>query len=136
MIILKSNQITMIKQIILLLFIDLISITYNKYIFPFIINYISYEYYNIGIIFMLILTQIDNFTIYNDYINLINKYKNVPTPIQSPTIEPLKDHKINGIILNYLTYISNKQDEIYKMNIKKKRFNNRISRSYNNLNDI
>lgn len=136
MIILKSNQITMIKQIILLLFIDLISIIYNKYIFPFIINYISYEYYNIGIIFMLILTQIDNFTIYNDYINLINKYKNVPTPIQSPTIEPLKDHKINGIILNYLTYISNKQDEIYKMNIKKKRFNNRISRSYNNLNDI
>jgi len=126
----------MIKQIVLLFIIDVISITYNKYIFPFIIKYVSYEYYNIGIIFMLILTQIDNFTIYNDYINLKNKYKNVSTPIQSPTIEPLKDHKINGIILNYLTYISNKQDEIYKMNIKKKRFNNRISRSYNNLNDI
>jgi len=126
----------MIKQIVLLFIIDVISITYNKYIFPFIIKYVSYEYYNIGIIFMLILTQIDNFTIYNDYINLKNKYKNVPTPIQSPTIEPLKDNKINGIILNYLTYISNKQDEIYKMNIKKKKFNNRISRSYNNLNDI
>ena len=126
----------MIKQIVLLFIIDVISITYNKYIFPFIIKYVSYEYYNIGIIFMLILTQIDNFTIYNDYINLKNKYKNVSTPIQSPTIEPLKDNKINGIILNYLTYISNKQDEIYKMNIKKKRFNNRISRSYNNLNDI
>lgn len=126
----------MIKQIVLLFIIDVISITYNKYIFPFIIKYVSYEYYNIGIIFMLILTQIDNFTIYNDYINLKNKYNNVSTPIQSPTIEPLKDNKINGIILNYLTYISNKQDEIYKMNIKKKRFNNRISRSYNNLNDI
>ncbi len=139
----------MIKELILLIFIEILSIIYNTYLFPFIINILSYNTYNNIIICFLILIQIDNFTIYSDYKKLKLKYDELKkitnttntTPIlkpeekTEPIIEPLKDDKINGVILSYLTYISKKQDEIYNINIKKKHFNRRISKSYNNLNE-
>ena len=119
----------MIKEIILLIIIQLISIIYNYYLFPLIIKIISYNIYHNIIISLIILIQIDNFTLYYD----LTTNNSLNTEPLKPN--PLKDDKINGIILNYLTYISKKQDEIYKMNIKRG-FNKRISRSYNNLNEI
>ncbi len=56
----------MLKEIILLIIIYFISMFYNYYINPFILSFISIYIYNNIIISLLILIQIDNFTLYRE----------------------------------------------------------------------
>ena len=57
----------MLKEISLLTIIYLFSILYNHFI-KYLLLYISFDIYNNIIISIIILVQIDNFIIYNDYI--------------------------------------------------------------------
>lgn len=52
---------------LLLIIIYLISVLYNIHIYPLILTVISINLYNNIIFTLLILSQIDNFVLYNDY---------------------------------------------------------------------
>ena len=58
----------MIKEFSLLTIIYIFSMLYNYFIRYLFLLYISYNFYNNIIISIIILVQIDNFIIYNDYI--------------------------------------------------------------------
>ena len=62
-----------IKQILLLSLIMFISYLYGQYLLQYILIIIPIEIYNIIIIFIVILIQMDNFILYNDFSTKYNK---------------------------------------------------------------
>lgn len=56
----------MVKEISLLFFISFISIIYNNFITPYLLLYINKNFYENVLIIYVILTQIDNYYLYND----------------------------------------------------------------------
>lgn len=65
----------MIIQITVLGFIRIISIYYVNYIIPIITKFISITTYNIFFTNIIILVQLDNFSLFNELNNLKNKNK-------------------------------------------------------------
>lgn len=119
----KSN---MIKEVSYISFLFGISYFHTIFVFPVIISYISINTYNSIIIFLLVLIQIDNLNLFYDL------SKNMPP------VEINKDVNTENIkiIINQLAYISRKQEEyIYQKHLKYKK-SNRMTRSYNDLNNI
>ncbi len=95
----------MFKSILLLIIIYFISVLFNYYIYPLILTIISINFYNNIIITLLILIQIDNFVLYNDYTNVKlekdifrNKFKLL---FKKPKLSKSFNDKINELILNY-----------------------------------
>jgi hypothetical protein len=95
----------MFKSILLLIIIYFISVLYNNYIYPILLTVISINLYNNIIISLLILIQIDNFMLYNDYTNVklekdifLNRFKLL---FRKPKLSKSFNEKINELILNY-----------------------------------
>lgn len=115
----------MIKEITYIGFLIGVSHFHTLFIFPVITSYISINIYNSILIFLLVLIQIDNLNLFYD----LSKNTN---------IEINKDVNTENIkiIINQLAYISRKQEEfIYQKHLKYKK-NGRMTRSYNDLNNI
>jgi len=121
----------MIKELTLLSSIGIISYIYNCIIYPYIVLLIDYRLYNIIIPYMIIIIQLDNFTLLKD----LQKKK------EEDREQEKMDERYLKIISNQLLYICKKQDEIIKNIIieekknKHKMLVNKINRSYNDLND-
>lgn len=90
----------MVKEISLLFFISFISIIYNNFITPYLLLYINKNFYENVLIIYVILTQIDNYYLYND----LNK--------------SIKTRDINAenlnLIVKRLSNISNKHKRMTK----------------------
>lgn len=113
----------MIKEIILLVFIYIISTFYNEMIQPIIMEYISINYYNNILISILILIQIDNFTLFYDLSkSLENKNNNSQI-----------EEKYMKIILNQIEYINKKEREINRRIVKFKENHKKLNRSCNDI---
>lgn len=90
---------------LLLIIVYFISVLYNIHIYPLILTVISINLYNNIIITLLILIQIDNFVLYNDYTTVrlekdifLNRFKLL---FQKPKLSKSFNDKINNLILNY-----------------------------------
>jgi hypothetical protein len=94
----------MLKEIILLLIIYLTSILYNYYISPFLLLYISNELYNNIIISLIILTQIDNITLYkeNEEVKLIKNIfiSRLNILLKKQKLSKSFNENLNELILN------------------------------------
>ncbi len=113
----------MIKEIILLGFIYIISTIYNEIIQPIIIKYINIDYYNNIIISLLILIQIDNFTLFYDLSKKLENENN------NSRIED----KYMKIILNQIEYINKKEREFNRKIVRFKDNHKKINRSCNDI---
>jgi len=104
----------MISGIILLLFIGYISYLYNLIIYPYVILIIPIDIYNICIVFIIIIVQLDNFNLFYE---LKNNNKND---------ELIKfENKYRKIITTQMGYIIEKQNELNRLNNIKKTLNMR-----------
>lgn len=113
----------MIKQLTFLIIIYFISIIYNKTIYPYIIIYISVEYYNNIIISLLILIQIDNFTLFYD----------LSKKIETETNHSKIEDKYIKTILNQIDYINKKEMDFNRRINKFKDNYKKIHRSCNDI---
>jgi len=111
----------MYKKINILLLIYIISCLYNKFIYHYIILLISIKTYNNLLIFLIILIQLDNFSL---LFELENKKIEETNIIQDKYIK---------IISNQLSYICKKQEELNNLTLKQKIEKQKFSRSCNNL---
>jgi len=106
----------MIKQSILIILIYFTSYIYNLTIYPIIITYINHNFYNNIIISLLILIQIDNFTLFYD---LSKKNENLNNRSR------IEDKYIN-IILKQIEYINKEKRELLYITKRK-------TKSYNDI---
>jgi len=123
----------MIRELILLSSIGVLSYGYNSLIFPQIIEMISLNTYNLIVTYLLIMTQIDNFSLYFD----LQKKREIANGNNDT------DNKMNErylkIISHQLSFICRKQEDIQKsisINNRKTEMvilTHRHSRSYNDL---
>lgn len=113
----------MIKQLTFLIIIYFISFIYNKTIYPYIITYISVEYYNNIIISLLILIQIDNFTLFYD----------LSKKIETETNHSKIEDKYIKTILNQIDYINKKEMDFNRRITKFKDNYKKIHRSCNDI---
>lgn len=113
----------MIKEIIFLSTIYIISSFYNEIIQPIIIKTIPIEYYNNIVISLLILIQIDNFTLFYD---LSKRQDN------DNTNSKIED-KYMKIILNQIEYINKKEREFNRKIVRFKDNHKKINRSCNDI---
>ena len=93
----------MISEAFLLALIGLVSYLYNLLIYPYIILLISVNIYNNILIYILIILQIDNFSLLHE----LNAYKKEDNDKM--------DERYIRIISGQIAYICNKQNEINKM---------------------
>lgn len=115
----------MLKQIIILSIIYGISIFYNSFIQPEILNYIKIEYYNNIVISLLILIQIDNFILFYD----------LSKKVDLETSHTKIEDKYLKIILNQIAYINKKENDYNKKVIKMKE-NHKKYKSYNDISEL
>ena len=116
----------MINSFIYISLILYISYLYNLYIYPLIIQIITLNIYNNLLIFIVIITQIDSFIIYNDYI----KNKNNDNNNNNNDI----NNKYMSMISQQLSLIIKNQNEMCLIKSKHQMLKNRsITRSLNDL---
>ena len=113
----------MIKQLIFLSVIYLFSHIYNQCIYPYIIKYIYPEYYNNTLISLLILIQINNFTLFYDL------SKKIETESNHSKIED----KYIKTILNQIEYINKREMDFNRKIIN---FKENYKKIYKSCNDI
>jgi hypothetical protein len=94
----------MISGAILLALIGLVSYLYNLIIYPYILLFINSSLYNNITIYIIILLQIDNFSLYHELITYIREDNNK------------MDERYKKIISQQLAYICKKQSEINNIN--------------------
>jgi len=94
----------MLSEAFLLALIGLLSYLYNLIIYPYILLLISINLYNNIIIYLIIILQIDNFSLYHE-LNTYIKEDN-----------DRMDERYKRIISQQLAYICKKQQEINNMN--------------------
>ena len=121
----------MIKEIILLSIIGLITYLYNKLIYGYVLMIFGEWIYNNIIIYMIILIQIDNISLYNELKNGgINTNDN---------IEKIHD-KYMKILMNQMTYIIKQNNDIKTIQTTKKNkykyHNSFINKSCNDLHNM
>lgn len=124
----------MIKELILLSSVGMITYAYNSLLMPQITEIIGINNYNLISTFIIIITQIDNFSLYYD----LQKKKE--------STNDISDNKMNErylkIISHQLSFICRKQEEIQKqVSINNSKasmviLTSRHSKSYNDLNEI
>jgi len=93
----------MISGIILLLFIGYISYLYNLIIYPYVILIIPIDIYNICLIFIIILVQLDNFNLFYELKNNNNN--------KNDELINFEDKYIK-IIKAQMSYIIEKQNDL------------------------
>ena len=124
----------MIKELILLSSVGMVTYAYNSLLMPQLTEIIGINNYNLISTFIIIITQIDNFSLFYD----LQKKKEITND--------LNDNKMNErylkIISNQLSFICRKQEELQKqVSINNNKANmvilaSRHSKSYNDLNEI
>lgn len=127
----------MIYHLIYLYIIFISSYLYNKYILTNIVNIISYDYYNIFIISLLLIIQIDNITLLYDFNKIDIEYKKKLREIDddvSNIYNKIKElEKNNSNLLGLITMINNKKNKNY--NIKQSRSYDKLNNLYCNVSD-
>jgi hypothetical protein len=113
----------MIKELLLLSIIYSISIIYNDNIRPILIYYLTSEYYNNLIISLLILIQIDNFTLFYD----------LTKKTELETSHTKIEDKYLKIILNQISYINKKEQDFNRRIVRFKENHKKINRSHNDI---
>lgn len=127
----------MIYHLIYLYIIFISSYLYNKYILTNIVNIISYDYYNIFIISLLLIIQIDNITLLYDFNKIDIEYKKKLREIDDDVCNiynKIKElEKNNSNLLGLITMINNKKNKNY--NIKQSRSYDKLNNLYCNVSD-
>ena len=113
----------MIKEFLLLSVIYTISIIYNNNIKPMIIYYLTLDYYENLIISLLILIQIDNFTLFYD----------LSKKIDVETSHTKIEDKYLKIIVNQIAYINKKEQDFNRRIVRFKENHKKINRSHNDI---
>ncbi len=116
----------MIKEITFLSIIGLMSFIYNLFIYRYMIMMIGENIYNHIIIFIIIIVQIDNISLYNDLKNNNNDKTNDKT-----------NDKYMRIIMNQMTYIIRQNNEYKKMyEVNKNKYKSHKSFTNKSCNDL
>ena len=102
----------MISELSLIILLGIISYLYNILIYPYVVLLISLNLYNTILIFMVLIVQLDNFSLFTE----INKLKT-----ENNNINNIMEDKYVKIISNQLAFICKKQEEINTMTNKKKK---------------
>lgn len=95
----------MFLEITLLIIIYFSSVLYNTFILPIIFTYISSNIYNNLIISLLILIQIDNFILYQDYKKVLDEKNSIflnqlKVIIQKQKLSKSFNEKFHNVIIN------------------------------------